>query len=94
MPLQQFQFLINANISFYILIKENNQVLRRQGNYTIAVGDLFKNLKGNRKKILKDKYILLGVEVYIVASRNHKNELLIVITNECASKVLKIYKKR
>ncbi len=89
-----FEFLMNANIPFYIRIKENTQVLRRQGNYTIAVGELFKRLKINQKKILKDKYALLGVEIYIAASRNYKNELLIVITNDCASKALKIYKKR
>ena len=89
-----FQFLIHSNISFYIRIKENTQILRKQGNYTVAVADLFKNLKANKKKTLESKYMLLGVEVYIAASRNHKNELLIVITNACASKALKIYKKR
>jgi hypothetical protein len=89
-----FEFLMNSKIPFYIRIKENTQILRRKGNYTVAIGELFKNLKVNRKKILKDKYVLLGVEVYIAASRNYKNELLIVITNDCASRALKIYKKR
>jgi hypothetical protein len=89
-----FQFLIYSSIPFYIRIKQNTQILRKEGNYTVNVGELFKKLKAGRKKILKNKYILLEVEVHIAASRNYKNELLIVITNDCASKALKIYKKR
>jgi len=89
-----FQFLTQLNIPFYIRIKEDTQILRKEGNYTVAVKELFKGVKANRKQVLKNRYTLLGVEVYIAASRNYKNELLIVITNDCVAKALKIYKKR
>lgn len=89
-----FQFLINSKIPSYIRIKEDTQVLRRNGNYTIGLRDLCKAVKCGKKTVYKDLHVLLGVEVYIAVSRNFKGELLIVVTNACPYKALKMYKKR
>ena len=89
-----FEFLINSKIPSYIRIKEDTQVLSRNGNYTIGLRDLCKRIKCGKKKVFQGLHTLLGVNVQIAASRNYKGELLIVITNVCAFKALKIYKKR
>lgn len=89
-----FKFLIHSQIPFFIRIKEDTQVLRKNGNYTIALRDLFKNLRNARKSYLKECSILLGVEVSLAACRNLQGELLIVITNACPRSALKMYKKR
>lgn len=89
-----FKFLLEINIPIYIRIKKDTQVLRRNSAYTVALRDLFAKLKQNRKKILKGQYRVLGVDVNLAASRNNKGELLIILTNRCPYKALKIYKKR
>ena len=89
-----FKYLISTKISFFIRIKENTQVLKKRGNYTVRLKDLFKNLERNKRKFLKERYVILGVEVGLAASRNYKGELLIVITNKCSRLALKMYKKR
>ena len=89
-----FKFLINSKIPIFIRIKEDTQVITKDRNYAIALRDLFKNLKPGKRKALKDEHILLGVEIYLAASRNYKGELLIVVTNVCPYKALKMYKKR
>jgi len=89
-----FKFLINLNIPFYIRIKKGTQVLNKNGKYTVSLEDLFKSLKPNRKKVLKGQYRVLGVDVNLAASRNSIGKLLIVMTNRCPYKALKIYKKR
>lgn len=89
-----FKFLLNSKIPSYIRIKEDTQVLSRSGSYTVGLRDLCKGIKSGDKKIFKGLHNLLGVNVQIAASRNHKGELLIVVTNVCAYKALKMYKKR
>jgi Transposase DDE domain len=59
-----------------------------------ALKDLFAKLKQGKKKVLKGQYTVLGLEVNLAASRNNKGELLIVLTNRCPYKALKIYKTR
>jgi hypothetical protein len=89
-----FQFLINSKIPSYVRVKEDTQVLRSNVNYTIGLRDLCKNIKCGKSKVYKDLFFLLGVKVYLAASRNFKGELLIIVTNICPKKALKIYKKR
>ncbi|MGL5263044.1 MAG: IS4 family transposase [Candidatus Rhabdochlamydia sp.] len=89
-----FKFLLQANIPIYIRIKKDTQVVRRNNDYTISLKDLFAKLKQGKKKVLKGQYTILGLEVNLAASRNNKGELLIVLTNRCPYKALKIYKKR
>jgi len=89
-----FEFLINSKIPTYIRIKEDTQVLKENGKYTVGLKDICKNINCGKRKIFTDLQILLGVKVYIAASRNFKGELLIVVTNICPKKALKIYKKR
>ncbi len=89
-----FQFLINSEIPSFIRIREDTQVLRRHGNYTVGLRDLCKRIKCGKRKVFKGLHNLLGVNVQIAASRNYKGELLIVVTNVCSSKALKAYKKR
>jgi hypothetical protein len=89
-----FKFLLQANIPIYIRIKKDTQVVRRNHHYTISLKDLFAKLKQGKKKVLKGQYTVLGLEVNLAASRNNKGELLIVLTNRCPYKALKIYKKR
>jgi hypothetical protein len=89
-----FKFLLQANIPIYIRIKKDTQVVRRNNHYTISLKDLFAKLKQGKKKVLKGQYTVLGLEVNLAASRNNKGELLIVLTNRCPYKALKIYKKR
>ena len=89
-----FEFLINSKIPSYIRIREDTQVLSRNGNYTVGLRDICKRIKSGKKKVFKGIHTLLGVNVQIAASRNYKGELLIVVTNVCPSKALKMYKKR
>lgn len=89
-----FKFLLSVSIPVYIRIKKNTQVLSKNGKYTIGLADVFKGVKSGGRKILKGEYRVLGVDVGLAASRNHKGELLIVLTNKCPYKALKIYKKR
>lgn len=87
-----FKFLIESKIPSYIRIKEDTQVSR--GSYTVGLRDLCNKIKVGKNKVFKDLYTILGVKVYVAASRNYKGELLIVITNSCRNKALKTYKKR
>jgi len=89
-----FKFLLNSNIPIYIRIKEDTQVLSKNGQYTIGLRDVFEKVKPCGKKVLKGSYRVLGVDVNLVASRNPDGELLIVLTNRCPYKALKKYKKR
>jgi DDE family transposase len=89
-----FKFLINSKIPSYIRVKEDTQVLSKDGKYTVGLRDLCRQIRCGKRKVFKGLYTLLGVNVHIAASRNYKGELLIVITNDCPLKALKIYKKR
>lgn len=89
-----FKFLINSKIPIYIRIKEDTQVLSKNGQYTIALRDLFEKMRSGGRRILKGQYKVLGVDVNLAASRNYEGELLIVLTNRCPYKALKKYKKR
>jgi hypothetical protein len=89
-----FKFLINSKIPSFIRIKEDTQVLNLNGTYTTALRDLCKQIKCGKKIFFKDARFLLGVKVYIAASRNSKGDLLIIITNICSKKALRMYKKR
>ncbi|MBS4162735.1 hypothetical protein PRO82_000012 [Candidatus Protochlamydia amoebophila] len=51
-------------------------------------------MKCGKKKVFKGHHTLLRVSVQIAASRNYQGELLIVLTNVCPYKALKMYKKR
>ena len=86
--------MLNSNIPIYIRIKEDTQVLSKNGQYTIALRDLFEKVKPCGRKVLKGSYKVLGVDVNLAASRNPEGELLIVLTNRCPYKALKKYKKR
>lgn len=89
-----FKFLIDAKIPIYIRIKEDTQVLSKSGEYTIGLRNLCHRIKSGKKKVFKDAYTLLGVKMNVAASRNFKDELLIVVTNVCPYQALKNYKKR
>lgn len=89
-----FKFLLNSNIPIYIRIKEDTQVLSKNGQYTISLRDLFEKVKPCGKKVLKRSYRVLGLDVNLAASRNPDGELLIVLTNRCPYKALKKYRKR
>lgn len=89
-----FKFLIKSKIPIYIRIKEDTQVLSKNGQYTIALRDVFEKVKPCRRKVLRGSYKILGVDVNLAASRNPEGKLLIVLTNRCPYKGLKEYKKR
>jgi hypothetical protein len=89
-----FEFLINSKIPSYLRVKEDTQVLHPKGNYTVGLREICKEIKCGKKKVFKGHHTLLGVSVQIAASRNYQGELLIVLTNVCPYKALKMYKKR
>ena len=45
----------------------NIQVLSKNGQYTIGLRDLFEKVRPGRRKILRDEFRVLGVDVNLAA---------------------------
>ena len=92
---QWFAWLKSNNINFTIRIKQNMLVGRFiDDQRPTPVHSLFRQLKNERRKYLKQQFYLGGVPVYLAASKAPNGQLLIVATSRYNRLALKNYKRR
>lgn len=78
------KWLVEAEIPFYIRVKEGSQVKFFCGK-TFAVKKLFSDLQNKQQKSYIQPVIICGEKLFVAAGRSERGELLIVATNSKAN---------
>ena len=86
-------YLNEENIPFYIRIKEDNTVYIKGKKFKKA-GDLFPNLKRYSPQVFGMKAEIFEGKYYLTASKNERDQLMIVITNCHYKEAISIYLRR
>lgn len=90
-------FLDNSNIPFYIRIKKN-LTIGRTGKELVTANNAVKKLKNGEEIVLRGRRYLgqnyQGPKVGVAALRNEEGELVIIATNDKASRALALYSRR
>lgn len=86
-------YLSQENIPFYIRIKEDNLVYVKRKKFKKA-GELFPNLRRYSPETFGMIAEIFGGKFYLTASKNERDELMIVITNKNYKQAINIYLRR
>jgi len=90
---QFFRWMIGKKLRFVIRIRKNAR-MRHRGKGTIArAGDEFAALALGQRRRLRERRVIYGHAVYVVAARE-ADEPWILVTNERPKQALAIYAKR
>lgn len=93
--LEWFEWLAKSQIDFAIRIKENSLVKRSElEQLPTNVSGLFRYLKPERRKFLKQPFWLGSLPIYLSASRSPKGDLLVVASPKFNRAALRNYKRR
>lgn len=86
-------YLNEEKIAFYIRIKEDNLVYVKGKKFKKA-GELFPNLKRYSPQVFGMRVEIFEGNYYLTASKNERDELMIVITNKHYKQAINIYLRR
>lgn len=86
-------WLSQSKIPFYIRIKSGAIVSLKGKRYKTA-GQLFSGLSPMQHTVFGMKVTLFGADVFLVASKNERDELMIVVTNSAPKPAIAIYLRR
>lgn len=86
-------WLNRSEIAFYIRIKEDSQVYINKKKFKKA-GELFPELKRYSPKVFGMRVTIFDETLYVVASKNERDELMIVVTNGNYKSAIPIYLRR
>jgi hypothetical protein len=89
-----FSFLMKEDLPFHIRIQEKYLIGGVRNGYLIPAKSVFKNIKPGKKKMIKEKVQLWGLDVYLAAGRLEDGKLLIVASNIFVEDPIELYKKR
>lgn len=88
-----FHFLNQANIPFYIRIKEGS-VIKVGAKKLFCAEKIFRHLNPKAGDIFASTVFIYGQKVYLAGSRSERGELMIVATNQLPKKAIFIYLRR
>ncbi len=88
-----FQWLIQHRLRFVIRIRKNARMRHRGTGSTVRAGDEFAALALHGRRRLREKRVIYGHAVYVVAARE-ADEPWIVVTNERPKQALALYARR
>jgi len=90
-----FAWLIENKIDFVIRIKNNSLIKKgSQDRYPTPAQELFKRLKKEKRRFIKQQFWMDSFSIYLSASRAPNGELLIVATPRFNRSSLKLYRIR
>ena len=86
-------WLENNKIPFYLRVKSDAMIYIHRKKHKRADG-LFTNLRPYEQQVFPMKVNLYGQSLYLVASKNERNELMLVITNADPNIAIACYLRR
>jgi hypothetical protein len=88
-----FRYLKNAEIAFYICVKNNTVTTNKQGK-SVDLWTQFMGLNYREQRVLKGRRRIYGIKVHLVGVRCDDGEQLIVATSEKPVNVIETYRLR
>lgn len=85
-----FRFLAKRGVRFVVRVRKNARMKHRGKGRIERAGDVFAELAEGRRRHLREKRVVYGVPVYVVAAREGK-EPWILVTNERPRQALQLY---
>lgn len=88
-----FSWMVRQKVRFVIRIRKNARMKHRGQGTTCRAGDVFAELAQGRRRRLREKRVIYGHAVYVVAAREGE-EPWIVVTNARPKQALALYAQR
>ena len=86
-------WLVESNIPFYLRLKKNIHV-RIKGKKFKKSGELFASLSPFEQQVFGMRVEVFGQKLYLTASRNERDELMIILSNANYKAAVAIYLRR